>query len=117
MKNIIVLIIATIFMSSFFLIAQNKDTNAKVDSTIGALTSKLQQKILLSDLQTKNIKDTIIQWLNDKKDLGTASIQTKIEGFLGNREKAKYSIIQKGWWSELIKALDSLSTNKKLSGQ
>ena len=117
MKNIFVFIIATIFMSSVLLIAQNKGTTAKIDSTIGSMAVKLQQKILLTDQQTKNIKGAIIQWLSGKNDIGTASIQTKIEGFLGNREKAKYSIIQKGWWSELVKALDSLSANKKLNGQ
>ncbi|MHB8579611.1 MAG: hypothetical protein ACYDA4_07085 [Ignavibacteriaceae bacterium] len=117
MKNIFVFIIVTIFISSILLFAENKGTTAKIDSTIESMTAKLQQKILLTDLQTKNITEAIINWLNDKNDVGTSSIQTKIESFLGNREKAKYSIIQKGWWSELVKALDSLAPNKKLKGQ
>ncbi|HUX59703.1 MAG TPA: hypothetical protein VMV32_00210 [Ignavibacteriaceae bacterium] len=117
MNRIFVFIIVTFFISTTFLLAQNNATPAKVDSVIGNMTLKLQQKILLTDIQTKNIKEAIIQWVNNKNDLGNPSLQTKIESYLGMREKAKYSILQKSWWSELVKSVDSLLTNKVLNSK
>ena len=117
MNRICVFIIVTFLMSTALLLAQNNVTSSKVDSAIGNMTMKLQQKILLTDIQTKNIKEAIIQWINNKNDLGNPALQTKIESYLGVREKAKYSILQKSWWSDLLKSVDSLSTNKVLNGK
>lgn len=117
MNRICVFIIVTFLMSTALLLAQNNVTSSKVDSAIGNMTMKLQQKILLTDIQTKNIKEAIIQWINNKNDLGNPSLQSKIESYLGVREKAKYSILQKSWWSDLLKSVDSLSTNKVLNGK
>ncbi|MHB1685844.1 MAG: hypothetical protein ACYCVH_00470 [Ignavibacteriaceae bacterium] len=117
MKFIYVISIIMIFVSANSLFAQKNSVDAKIDSTVGSMAAKLQQKILLTDKQTESIKEAIIQWLNDKNNLETSSIQAKIESFLGRREKSKYSIVQKEWWSGLLKALNSISANKKLSGK
>ncbi len=106
MSHIRVLFIAVI-VSAAALYAQKNSDAAKVDSTVKSGVSLLQQKILLNDEESEQITKAVITWLNDKNDLETSSILTKIESYLDKRQKSKFQIVKDEWWEGLVKEINS----------
>lgn len=99
------------------LFAQKDSVNHGIDTTVKMMTSILQKKILLSNSQTEEISGTIINWINDKKDLEVKSVLTKIENLLDIHQKSKFQIIKDEWWENLIQKINSIGFSKKLNGK
>ncbi len=97
----------TFVMLSGFAFAQT-DSTLKLNKNIAELSAtKLQQKILLTDKQTLQVKDILAQYLKQKTKIENNSepILKKIESLLTDRQKPKYDIIKTEWWNYIQKEL------------
>jgi hypothetical protein len=75
---------------------------------------KLQQKIILTDVQTSKVKLILSEYLNKSHDPegGLETIQGKIEPLLDSKQKAKFEIIKNDWWNSIIKAVKRSSAKQ-----
>jgi 1,2-phenylacetyl-CoA epoxidase PaaB subunit len=62
---------------------------------------RLQQKLLLTDVQTAKIKSIIIDNFSQIKENKTAVIETKVISVLNDKQKDKFNIIKKDWLQSL----------------
>ena len=69
--------------------------------------ARLQQKILLSEVQTEKVKEILNDYLkkNSSADNNMVSVQTKIDSMLDQKQKAKFEIIKNEWWNSLLKEI------------
>ena len=87
------------------------DSIMKINDNIAKISSvKLQQKILLTDNQTTQVKDLLIRYLEkmNKKNGNSNLLLSKIESILTERQKSKYEIIKTEWWNLVQKEIDTL---------
>ena len=79
---------------------------SKYDSVAASAASGLQQKILLSDKQTAQIKDILVNYIKTKPDLNNSSkLFSQIVPLLDSRQKIKFQIIQNDWWDSIVSGL------------
>ena len=86
------------------------DSAMKINDNIAKISSvKLQQKILLTDNQTIQVKDLLISYLEQiNKKVGNSNLLlSKIESILTERQKSKYEIIKTEWWNYVQKEIDT----------
>lgn len=101
---------AIIFFSFSNSSFSQKDSLNKIakDKIVELASSKLQQKILLTDAQTENVKEILSSYLS--KNLNSESISDslskKVETILNARQKAKYDIIKSEWINYIIKEIE-----------
>lgn len=93
-KILISVIIILIVLSSDSFAQNNKQTAAD-------MAVKLQQKVLLSNEQTAQVKDILTKYIGNKSSLQEA--QKSIESILDKKQKAKFNIIKNDWWNSVQK--------------
>jgi hypothetical protein len=76
---------------------ENKDITDKAQK----VSVRLQQKLLLTDVQTAKIKSLIIDNFSQIKENKTSIIETKVIGLLNDKQKEKFNIIKKDWLRSL----------------
>ena len=76
---------------------ENKDITDKAQK----VSVRLQQKLLLTDVQTAKIKSLIIDNFSQIKENKTSVIETKVIGLLNDKQKEKFTIIKKDWLQSL----------------
>ncbi|NUM61666.1 MAG: hypothetical protein HUU44_05890 [Ignavibacteriaceae bacterium] len=111
-----------IFCIMFFvcvtMFAQTDMSPKLTDKEIADLTNKLGMKLLLNDSQKTAVTDLLKTYgselqkitagsgeirYKDKQDL-ISSINTKIESLLDSKQKMKYDVLEKDWWSSVMTA-------------
>ena len=111
MKKNLVVFLSLVFDLSFFSLkglSQDSTSTNKLVSIAEDAASKLQDKILLSDEQTKEVKGFIIQSLNNKIGITNAEILfSKIEPLLDSRQKDKFEIVKTDWLNSIIKEVNN----------
>ena len=111
MKNTAPVIAAIVLIFSISLFAQKDSSNVLLLNKLAeSYAVKLQQKILLSDVQTSKIKSFLSSFVKGDISAGEniKSLQAQIENVLDKKQKAKYQIIRNEWWNNF---LNSLSKN------
>ncbi len=79
---------------------------SKYDSVAANAASGLQQKILLSDKQTSQIKDILTKYIETNADLTSpAKLFSQIVPLLDSRQKIKFQIIRNDWWDSIVNSL------------
>jgi hypothetical protein len=78
---------------------ENQDKN----DIAANMALKLQQKVLLSDQQTSQVKSIVSDYVNNVSEESKNNADKKIESLLDTKQKAKYNIIKSDWWGELNK--------------
>jgi restriction endonuclease Mrr len=102
MKQIRYIVLIFVLLA-FGLNAQQEKASSDVIETAVA---KLQQKVLLTDEQSSEVKTLLTGNENKLNDPATINnVKTKVEGLLDMRQKAKYQIIKDDWWNNLSKDL------------
>ncbi len=87
-----------------------KDSSTKVIEKIASNASiKLQQKILLSDDQTTEVKNLLIDYLTKMniKKADSTLLLNNIKTVLSARQKSKFDIIKTEWWEYVEKEISS----------
>lgn len=109
----------TIFSIIFFVwAAMFAQTNMKsnlTDDEINDLTSKIAMKLLLNDSQKSAISGLLKTYgselqkitagsgeirYKDKQEL-ISSINSQVESLLDSKQKMKYDVLEKDWWSSI----------------
>jgi hypothetical protein len=98
-RQILFSFIILIFSSALYAQAENKTNAAK------NLSIKLQQKVLLSDEQTKRVEGIFTEYINSNDKTAQAAADKKIIALLDERQKAKYDIVKTDMWNEVNKAV------------
>ena len=83
-----------------FCFSANAQSTSKVNDE---LTLKLQQKILLTQTQAKQIQTLLNDYFNNPSEENGNAIESKIESLLDHKQKMKYSIIKNEWWDSVVK--------------
>ncbi len=91
---------AILFFVFAFIFSANAQTTSKVNDDVAI---KLQQKILLTQTQTDQIKILLNDYFNNPSDEKRSALDSKIESLLDAKQKMKYSIIKKDWWDSVTK--------------
>jgi len=104
----------TIFMYAA-MFAQTDMTSNLTDEEINELTSKLAMKLLLNDSQKSAVLGLLKTYgtelqkitagsgeirYKDKQDL-ISSINSQIEALLDSKQKLKYDVLKKDWWTSV----------------
>ncbi len=104
---------SSIFLSLFLVFAMTVAISAqsgksnKNDTLATAAVTRLQQKILLNDKQTDQIKTEVENYIGDKSNLDNSSkLFAKIIPLLDARQKIKFEIIRNDWWNNLVKEVN-----------
>ncbi len=97
-RTLIILLLA-FFIASLSSYAQTKKQAEE-------MSVKLQQKVLLTKDQTNKVKDILENYFNNTDQSTLESSHKSIEAILDKKQKAKYDIIKKDWWSSVQKAAD-----------
>lgn len=87
-----------LFGFMFSLSAQDNKTDAAAKAT-----DRLQQKLLLSNEQAVKVKSLVLEHFDQLKKNETSDLQTKIESLLNDKQKEKFNIIKKDWFSSFQK--------------
>lgn len=109
----------TIFSIIFFvcasIFAQTDMTSNLTDDEINDLTSKLAMKLLLNDSQKAAVSGLLKTYgselqkitagsgeirYKDKQEL-VSSINSQVESLLDSKQKMKYDVLKKDWWSSI----------------
>ncbi|MCL5029907.1 MAG: hypothetical protein M1480_12915 [Bacteroidetes bacterium] len=108
--NHALLVFYFIFMFASTSFCQNDSTLKIYDKIAETSSIKLQQKILLSDKQTLQVKDILISYLKqtNKKESDSELLLSKIESLLNDKQKPKYEIIKTEWWNYVLKETSNL---------
>ena len=105
-KNLIVFFLFVSILSFFSVKCLAQDSTSsknKFASIAEDAASKLQDKILLSDEQTKEVKEFIKQSLENKIGITNSEILfSKIEPLLDSRQKDKFEIVKTDWLNSII---------------
>ncbi len=99
-NNKIYMSFAILFFVFIFIFSTNAQSTSKVNDD---LAIKLQQKILLTQTQTDQIKILLNDYLNNPTEEKRNTTESKIESLLDAKQKMKYSIIKKNWWDSVTK--------------
>jgi uncharacterized membrane protein required for colicin V production len=99
-NNKIYISFAILFFVFIFIFSGNAQTASKTNDD---LTSKLQQKILLTQTQAEQIKTLLNDYFNNPSEEKRSVLESKIESLLDSKQKMKYSIVKKDWWNSVIK--------------
>lgn len=90
---------------SIFLVTNNlyaqENSNKKIDKTVIELTTKLQQKLLLTDEQVKSVEKILISYEADPTNDNFVKAKKNIQVMFDPRQKAKYEIINVEWWNSV----------------
>jgi hypothetical protein len=110
MKFILSLVLILIISCAPYIFAVSlPDSNISIGKVDIAKVSayKLQQKILLSEEQTAKVNEILSDYLekNSSTDNNFVSVQDKINGFLDQKQKAKFEIIKNNWWNSFLKGI------------
>jgi hypothetical protein len=113
MKKLAVFIL--ILVSYVTLIAQTEIKSRLTDEEISDLTSKLAMKLLLNDSQKSAVSELLKTYgselqkitagsgeirYKDKQEL-VSSINSQVEALLDSKQKMKYDVLKKDWWSSI----------------
>ena len=113
MKKLAVIIF--MLVSYMTLMAQTEIKSRLTDEEINNLASKLAMKLLLNDSQKAAIAGLLKTYgselqkitagsgeirYNDKQELIT-SINSQVEALLDSKQKMKYDVLKKDWWSSI----------------
>lgn len=113
MKTIIQISIMIFICVTVF--AQTEVKSNLTDDEINDLTSKLVMKLLLNDSQKAKVSGLLKTYgselqkitagsgeirYNDKQEL-IASINSQVEALLDSKQKMKYDVLKKDWWSSI----------------
>ncbi|HVO74812.1 MAG TPA: hypothetical protein VMT35_12365 [Ignavibacteriaceae bacterium] len=97
-RTLFSLIIIIFYSTVLFAQSENKADASK------NLSVKLQQKVLLTDEQTKKVESILTEYINSGDKSMQAAADKKISTLLDERQKAKYEIIKTDMWNEANKA-------------
>ena len=75
--------------------------NKEITDKAQKVSVRLQQKLLLTDVQTAKIKSLIIDNFSQIKENKTSIIETKVISILNDKQKEKFTIIKKDWLQSL----------------
>ena len=113
--------LATISIMIFFCATMFAQTDMKsnlTDDEISELTNKLTLKLLLNDSQKSAVSGLLKTYgselqkitagsgeirYKDKQDL-ISSINSQVESLLDSKQKMKYDVLEKDWWSSITSA-------------
>lgn len=113
MKTIIQISIMIFICATMF--AQTEVKSNLTDDEINDLTSKLAMKLLLNDSQKAKVSGLLKTYGNelqkitagsgeirykDKQEL-ISSINSQVEALLDSKQKMKYDVLKKDWWSSI----------------
>jgi hypothetical protein len=113
MKKLAVIIF--MLVSLITLIAQTDMKSNLTDDEINDLTSKLAMKLLLNDSQKSAVSGLLKTYgselqkitagsgeirYKDKQEL-ISSINSQVEALLDSKQKMKYDVLKKDWWSSI----------------
>ncbi|MDZ7623320.1 MAG: hypothetical protein U5J96_02590 [Ignavibacteriaceae bacterium] len=113
MKKLAVIIF--MLVSLMTLIAQTDMKSNLTDDEINDLTSKLAMKLLLNDSQKSAVSGLLKTYgselqkitagsgeirYKDKQEL-ISSINSQVEALLDSKQKMKYDVLKKDWWSSI----------------
>jgi hypothetical protein len=104
-NNKILISVAILFFAYAFIFSANAQTTSKVTDN---LAIKLQQKVLLTQNQTADIKNSLNEYFNDPTEEKQKALEAKIESQLDDKQKMKYNIVKKDWWESVNKELEKL---------
>lgn len=76
-------------------------SNKEIVDKAQKVSSRLQQKLLLTDDQTAKVKALIIDNYSQVKANKTIVLETKIISLLNDKQKDKFNIIKKEWMQSL----------------
>jgi len=113
MKKLAVIIF--MLVSYMTLIAQTEIKSRLTDEEINDLTSKLAMKLLLNDSQKSAVSGLLKTYgselekitagsgeviYKDKQEL-ISSINSQVESLLDSKQKMKYDVLKKEWWTSI----------------
>ncbi|OGU72116.1 MAG: hypothetical protein A2V93_06030 [Ignavibacteria bacterium RBG_16_34_14] len=101
-NNKILMSFAIIFFALAFIFSTNAQSTSKVTDN---LAIKLQQKVLLTQTQTDQIKVALNDYFNNPSEEKRKALEAKIESSLEDKQKMKYNIVKKDWWESVSKEL------------
>lgn len=101
-ENNKILISFAIFFVIVFIFTANAQTTSKVTEE---LAIKLQQKVLLTQNQTNEIRISLDNYFNSSSEEKRNTLESKIESLLDEKQKMKYNIVKKDWWESVSKEL------------
>ena len=104
-NNKILISFAIIFFAFAFIFSANAQSTSKVTDD---LAIKLQQKVLLTQTQTDEIKASLNDYFNNPSEEKLKALENKIESLLEEKQKMKYNIIKKDWWESVSKELKTV---------
>lgn len=81
-------------------------TKKSIDSIVKSSVEKLQQKILLTNVQSAQLEKILLNYAGeDSIATNKNTILNKIDNVLTDRQKAKFEIIKEEWWDGFAKLL------------
>jgi signal recognition particle GTPase len=98
--------------------AQTDMKSNLTDEEIAELTNKLAMKLLLNDSQKSSVSGLLKTYgselqkitagsgeirYNDKQEL-ISKINSQVESLLDSKQKMKYHVLEKDWWSSIMTA-------------
>ncbi len=108
-NNKILISFAIIFFAIAFIFTTNAQSTSKVTDE---LAIKLQQKVLLTQKQTDEIKVSLNDYFNTPSEEKQKALENKIESLLDEKQKMKYNIVKKDWWESVSKELGKSKKNQ-----
>ena len=99
-NNKIYICFAILFLAFIFVFTANAQSTSKTNDDLAV---KLQQKILLTESQSDQIKTLLNDYFNNPSVAKQDTVDSKIESLLDSKQKMKYSIIKKDWWNLVSK--------------
>ncbi|GAB4298163.1 MAG: hypothetical protein Kow0098_23180 [Ignavibacteriaceae bacterium] len=90
----------------------NQVLTEREKAVVAEMVSKLQQKVLLSDTQSEKVLPIVTEFAKKIRTAGDSSgeilmsYQGQLTAIMDARQKAKYDIIKKDWWSSLTEELN-----------
>jgi hypothetical protein len=96
--NRLLKIFLIVFVGAMVIYAQS---NKEIVDKAQKVSSRLQQKLLLTDDQTAKVKALIIDNYSQVKANKTIVLETKIISLLNDKQKDKFNIIKKEWMQSL----------------
>jgi hypothetical protein len=109
-NNKILTSFAIIYLISAFFFSLSAQSTSKVTDD---LVIKLQQKVLLTQQQTDEIKKSLNNYFTDPSEANRSSLESKIESLLEEKQKMKYKIIKADWWKSVSEALNTVKTKSE----
>ena len=105
-NNKILLSFAIIFIAIGFIFSASAQSTSKAADE---LAIKLQQKVLLTQKQTDEIKTSLSDYFTSPLAEKQKTLEAKIESLLDDKQKMKYNIVKKDWWESVSKELGKVN--------